>query len=75
MSLAQLNCWCDVRFGAHVPQADPRERPYDIPWIIMDNSQSQHDFGWTPSLSREQVLEGIAAHAEQHPDWLERSGL
>jgi CDP-paratose 2-epimerase len=75
MSLAQLNRWCDDRFGAHVPQSDTRARPYDIPWMIMDSTQAQSDFGWKPNLSLGQVLESIATHAEQHPDWLERSGL
>ncbi|MBV8847731.1 MAG: NAD-dependent epimerase/dehydratase family protein [Bryobacterales bacterium] len=75
VSLAELNRWCDARFGAHCAQSDNRERPYDIPWMIMDNAGANRDFGWKPLLSREQVLEEIAAHAEQHPDWLERSGL
>ena len=75
MSLAQLNRWCDARFGAYLPESDATERPYDIPWMIMDNSLARRDFGWTPAISLDQVLEGIAAHAEKQPDWLERSGL
>jgi hypothetical protein len=43
--------------------------------MIMDNSEARRDFGWTPALSLDQVLEGIATHAEKQPDWLERSGL
>jgi len=75
MSLAQLNAWCDARFGAHRPQADSRERPYDIPWVVMDNSDAATDFGWAPRITLPELLEGIAVHAEQNPDWLERSGL
>jgi CDP-paratose 2-epimerase len=75
MSLAQLNRWCDARFGAYLPESDATERPYDIPWMIMDNSLARRDFGWTPAISLDQVLEGIAMHAEKQPDWLERSGL
>lgn len=75
MSLAQLNAWCDVRFGTHPAQADPRERPYDIPWMVMDSSDAATDFGWAPRMPLPEVLEGIAEHAEQHPDWLERSGV
>jgi hypothetical protein len=41
MSLAQLNRWCDTRFGAHLPESDATERPYDIQWMIMDNSQAR----------------------------------
>ena len=74
MSLRQLNDWCDARFGAHQPASDLRPRPYDIPWIIMDNSAARLDFGWTPVVSLGETLREIAEHAEQHPDWLERSG-
>lgn len=75
MSLCQLNTWCDTRFGGHKPSSDLRPRPYDIPWVIMDNSDAQRDFGWSPSVSLVETLTEIAEHAEQHPDWLERSGL
>ena len=74
MSLAQLTGWCDERFGAHTPQPDPRPRPYDIPWIVMDASEAGRDFGWTPRIGMAALLEGIAAHAEAHPEWLEISG-
>ena len=75
MSLAQLNAWCDARFGTHQPQADSRERPYDIPWMVMDSSDADTDFSWAPRIALPELLEGIAVHAERNPDWLERSGL
>ena len=75
MSLRQLNAWCDARFGPHAPASDLRSRPYDIPWIAMDNSAAQRDFGWAPAISLDENLCRIAAHAEEHPDWLERSGV
>lgn len=75
MSLRQLHDWCDTSFEARPVEADPRARPYDIPWVIMDNSDARRDFGWTPSISLADNLEQIARHAELHPDWLEQSGL
>jgi CDP-paratose 2-epimerase len=75
MSLAQLNAWCDSRFIPHAPQPDPRPRPYDIPWMIMDSSDAERDFAWHIAMPLQDLLEGIACHAERHPDWLERSGL
>jgi CDP-paratose 2-epimerase len=75
MSLAQLNAWCDARFGPHSPQADPRPRAYDVPWVIMDSSDPKRDFAWLVEVPLEDLLEQIAIHAELHPDWLERSGL
>ncbi len=73
ISLARLNAWCDARFGAHVPAADTRPRPYDIPWVIMDSSLAERDFAWRIEIPMERVFEEIAQHAEQHPDWLETS--
>jgi len=73
MSLAQLNGWCDARFGAHTPQRDPAPRPFDIPWMIMDNQEALQDIGWHPTIKLESVCEEIAVHAEKHPEWLELS--
>jgi CDP-paratose 2-epimerase len=75
MSLRQLNDWCDARFGRHTPDGDLRPRPYDIPWVIMDNAEARRDFGWSPGVSLHETLDQIAAHAREHPDWLERSGV
>lgn len=75
MSLAQLNAWCDARFGPHSPQPDSRPRPYDIPWQIMDHCDAQRTFGWSVGVSLDMLLGEIADHAERNPDWLERSGL
>lgn len=75
MSLAQLNAWCDSRFGAHAPQPDMRPRPYDVPWILMDNTDVERDFTWRVETGIEQILEGIAHHAKAHPEWLELSGI
>ena len=74
MSLAQLTAWCDARFGRHAPESDLRERPYDIPWMAMDSRLAEDDFGWSVETPLEELLEEIACHAEQHPEWLERSG-
>jgi CDP-paratose 2-epimerase len=75
MSLAELTRWCDTRFGPHAPAADASERPYDIPWMVMDSSDAAEDFAWMPRLGLPELLEGIAAHAERNPDWLETSGV
>jgi CDP-paratose 2-epimerase len=73
MSLAQLTAWCDERFGRHTPAFDPEPRIYDIPWVVMDNSRAANDFGWQIDMSLPTILEGIARHAHDHPDWLEVS--
>lgn len=75
MSLAQLTAQCDARFGAHRVQAETRPRPYDIAWLIMDNTCAERDFSWHVETPIEAILDEISAHARQHPDWLEISGL
>lgn len=74
ISLAQLTAWCDTRFGAHRPAADAQERPYDVPWLIMDSRWAESDFGWRIEIGMDRLLEEIARHAEQDPAWLELSG-
>jgi CDP-paratose 2-epimerase len=71
MSLAQLTAWCDERFGRHVPAIDPETRLYDIPWVAMDNTGAARDFGWQIEIPLPGILEDIAQHGNDHPDWLE----
>ena len=73
MSLAQLTAWCNRRFGPHAPSADPEPRPYDIPWVAMDNSEATRDFGWRIEMPLPEILEDLARHANDHPDWLDVS--
>jgi CDP-paratose 2-epimerase len=75
MSLAELTAWCDARFGAFAPAAGAVDRPYDIPWVVMDSCDAGRDFGWKVETPAAALLEEIARHAEDNPDWLERSGL
>jgi CDP-paratose 2-epimerase len=74
ISLAQLTAWCDQRFGPHRPLTDGSERPYDVPWLILDSSKALTATGWEPRTSLAQILEEIADHAATHPDWLTRCG-
>jgi CDP-paratose 2-epimerase len=75
ISLAQLTAWCNEKFGAHKPEADDRPRKYDVPWVVMDSTHTGNDFGWQCSTTLRAILEDIAHHAVQHPEWLEVSGL
>ena len=74
MSLAELSAWCANRFGAHSIASEPAVRHFDIPWLIMDCSLADQIWNWKPQTSLEQILDEIACHAEQHPNWLEISG-
>lgn len=74
MSLAQLSAWCAGRFGPHQVDSEPQNRPFDIPWMVLDSSLVQTQWNWRAETKVESILDEIAGHAEAHPDWLELSG-
>ncbi len=74
MSLVQLTDWCNQRFGPHQPVADGSERPYDVPWLILDSSKALKTITWKPQINLTRILEEIAEHAVRHPDWLASCG-
>jgi CDP-paratose 2-epimerase len=71
MSLAQLSDWCAGRFGPHSIESDPSPRAYDLPWVVLDCQAASSRWGWKPRTSLTAILEEIALHAKQHPDWLD----
>lgn len=73
MSLRQLSGWCERRFGSHAVASDAAERPFDIPWMVMDASLAAQQWQWRPEISLEETLEEIARHAAENPEWLEIS--
>ncbi len=73
MSLRQLSDWCENRFGPHAVAPDGTPRPFDIPWIVLDHAKAARLWQWQPAIPVAAILEEIARHAEQHPDWLDLS--
>ena len=73
ISLAQLSQWCLRRFGPHPVGSDSVDRPFDIPWIVLDSSRAEQLWGWRATTSLEQILDEIAEHALAHPEWLDLS--
>lgn len=75
MSLAELSRWCHDRYGEHDVTSKPEDRRFDIPWLVMDASLADEYWGWRPETNIASILEEIALHAEQNPNWLEISGV
>ena len=72
MSLLELSNWCAHRFGSREVSADLQERPFDIPWLVLDSARTHTDWDWKPARSLPSILTEIADHAEQNPDWLDQ---
>lgn len=73
ISLFQLSQWCAQRFGMHPIAAEPEDRPFDVPWLVLDSSKAEKQWNWQPLIKRDSILEEIAQHAEANPHWLELS--
>lgn len=74
MSLAQLTAWCDDRFGKHPAAANSANRPFDVPWVVLDYTRTHQTFGWQPEMALPQILDEIADHVINHHDWLNVTG-
>ena len=73
-SLLELSDWCTERFGPHSVANDPRERPFDLPWVVLDSTLAQKTWDWYPSRNTVSILDEIAAHAQANPHWLDLCG-
>jgi CDP-paratose 2-epimerase len=70
-SLWQLSAWCAQRFGPHTIAAERKNRPLDVPWLVLDSSRAAQIWGWKPQTPLEAIWTEIADHAEKNPDWLD----
>ena len=70
MSLAQLTADCDARFGPRAPTPDSSERPFDLPWIVMNSAHAHRRFAWEIERPLASILDEIGNHARAHPEWL-----
>ena len=70
-SLRQLSAWCAQRFGPHTITAEGKNRPFDVPWLVLDSSRAAQIWGWKPQTPLEAIWTEIADHAEKNPDWLD----
>ena len=73
LSLSRLSQWCANRFGPHKVTSDLEPRRYDVPWLVLDSARATAEWNWRPATNLENILEEIALHAEQHPEWLDLS--
>jgi CDP-paratose 2-epimerase len=70
-SLRELSAWCEHRFGAGDISAQPENRKFDVPWLVLDSSQALRYWDWKPQTSLEATWSEIAIHGERNPHWLD----
>lgn len=58
--LRELSSWCCARFGPLSIGYDPNRRPFDVPWLVLDNSKAKQIYDWQPTISKHQIWEEIA---------------
>ncbi len=71
LSLLQLHRWCEERFGKTQVVSESANRPFDVPWFVLDSTRARETFDWKPTTPWASILEEIACHAEQNPHWLD----
>ncbi len=70
-SLAELSAFASQRFGyAHPVERSGAERPFDIPWLVLDDSKTRAAWNWKPRIARDALFEEVAAFAEREPAWM-----
>lgn len=75
VSLARLSEWCQDRFGSRELETDTHERPYDIPWLVLDCTRANRLFKWAPQRPMDSVFDEIARFADENPNWLEMTAV
>ncbi|NBV87286.1 MAG: NAD-dependent epimerase/dehydratase family protein, partial [Verrucomicrobia bacterium] len=73
-SLRQLSEWCTARLGPLAVQADSEDRPFDLPWMVLNSGLARAAWDWEPARSTACIFEEIAAHAISRPGWLDLCG-
>ena len=70
-SLAELNAFAASYFGfKHPVERSGAERPFDIPWLILDDSCARAAWNFKPTLTRDAIFKQMAEFAVSNPDWL-----
>jgi CDP-paratose 2-epimerase len=69
MSLAQLTRWCNENIREMDIEETNTERPFDIPWMILDYELASSTWGWQPQTSITEVLQQIVTFANTQSNW------
>lgn len=73
LSLAQLTSWCEENIGKNEVRSTDTERPFDIPWMVLDYSKAKEIWDWAPQMRITDILTEISAFAKTQNNWCELS--
>lgn len=69
-SLAQLSKWCSQRWLPQTVVGTDETRPFDLPWLVLDNHRARTDWAWQPTTNVNAILGEISEFACQNPEWM-----
>jgi len=55
-----LSGWCEKKFRPRKVESDPKPRPYDLPWVVMDSTRAKRLWGSEVRTSLETIFSEIA---------------
>jgi CDP-paratose 2-epimerase len=75
-SLADLSDFAAQHFGYdHPVERSGAERPFDIPWLILDDRSTRKAWDWKPAIHRDALFTEVAQFAERESDWMNVSAV
>ncbi len=75
-SLAELTAYAASHFGYdHPVERSGAVRPFDIPWLILDDSKAREAWQWKPMITRDALFEEVANFAQSEPEWMSVSAV
>jgi CDP-paratose 2-epimerase len=69
MSLAQLSDWCTEHLGPRRVGRHPMNRPFDVPWLVMDCALAKSAWNWSPKIPLAAILDEISNSLGRPSSW------
>jgi CDP-paratose 2-epimerase len=69
MSLYQLTQWCREHIGDNDVISTDSDRPFDIPWMVLNPNLASQVWNWQPQMQLNKVLTEIADFSISQPNW------
>ncbi len=61
-SLKELSSWCAHNIFPQKIGSRKKSRPFDLKWIVLDNSEVKKDFKWNIKFSKYKIFKDIKSN-------------